>query len=87
MKSRKEYTQALEELEEYLGVGQTMLKELDQMTTGHTAGQARTLLNKARKIELALNDRKPSLAKIEKMRDCLKSSGQPWQPEELLKGA
>ncbi|CAK8680522.1 unnamed protein product [Clavelina lepadiformis] len=85
MKSRKEYTQALEELEEYLGVGQTMLKELDQMTTGHTAGQARTLLNKARKIELALNDRKPSLAKIEKMRDCLKSSGQPWQPEELLK--
>ena len=45
--SRKAFAQSLDELEDYLSVGQTMLQELDDMVTGHTAGQARTLLHKA----------------------------------------
>jgi len=47
MTSRREYIHALEELEDYLGVAHTMLHELDQMSTGHTAGHARSLQHKA----------------------------------------
>lgn len=47
MKDRRDYVGELEEFEDYLSVGQTMLQELDDMVTGHTSAQAKVLLSKA----------------------------------------
>ncbi|XP_077969764.1 nesprin-1-like isoform X1 [Styela clava] len=85
MSSRRDYTNELEHFEEYLATGQTMLQELDALPTGHTSARARDLLAKAKETQEILAEKKPSLDSIEKMRDSLKNSGQPWQPEGLLK--
>ena len=36
-------------------------------------------------METSVNDLKPELSSVEKMRDGLKNSGQPWLPDRLLK--
>lgn len=47
MDARRLYTKELEDLEDYLSVGQMMLQEMDDTSTGHTAAHARILSSKA----------------------------------------
>ena len=47
MQERLQYTSALKEMKSYLCTGQSMLAEVDELTTGHTAGHARILTRRA----------------------------------------
>ena len=47
IEDRHQYSMALQMLEEHLASGQTLLTELNSLSTGHTAGHARTLTHRA----------------------------------------
>jgi len=45
--SRIQYSRMLKQLEDHLSAGQSILNEIDHLSTGHTAGHARTLMHRA----------------------------------------
>ena len=47
IESRLQYSRMLKQLEDHLSAGQSMLNEIDNLSTGHTAGHARTLMHRA----------------------------------------
>ena len=47
VESRMQYSRMLKQLEDHLAVGQSVLSEMDDLPTGHTAGHARTLMHRA----------------------------------------
>jgi len=79
------YKEALGKLSKHLAEGQQLLNELDKSKTGHTAVKAKSMLQKALKINEAVVAQNKEVEEVEHMRDKLRVSGQLWQPEKMLK--